>query len=146
MRQEVSNIIVSTSVIKKMIIAVVLAVAFGAFGASSANAADLDTFRHAFTPHKDIVTGELVARLDNLTNQHISRLVCVEARNTSTGARTHLGCLMVEVDPTMSGGNWAVQFGAPMYLLGHGTYQVSYNYQASDGTWHLVTPPVIVYR
>lgn len=140
------NIIVSTSVVKKIFFALVLSIGLLFVATGSAQAADWNTFRHSFTPHKDTVTGELVARLDNLTNQHLSRLVCVEARNTATGAGTHLGCLTVEVDPTMSGGNWAVQFGAPMYLLGHGTYQVSYNYQAVDGTWHLVTPPVVVAR
>ena len=135
------NIIVSTSIVKKMLIAVVLAAAFGLFGFSTDVKAADGTFRHAFTPHKDSVTGELVARLDNISSTSISSLVCVEARNVSTGVKNHLGCLKVNLDATMSSGTWAVQFGAPVHLLKSGTYSVSYNYQASDGTWHLVQPP-----
>lgn len=105
----------------------------------SAHGADEGTLRHAYRPVVVEKTQAMRARVDNFTKVQQKRLVCVEAFNKVSNAKTHLGCLWVDLAPmgsTMS--DWAFEFDAPTYWLTTGNYNVVYTYQGTDGAWHHV--------
>jgi len=98
---------------------------------------DEGTLRHAYRPVVVEKTQAMRARVDNFTQVQQKRLVCVEAFNKVSNAKTHLGCLWVDLAPmnsTMS--DWAFEFDAPTYLLTTGNYNVVYTYQSTDKQWH----------
>lgn len=81
---------------------------------------------------------QTVARttLTNWANTPMTRLVCVEAFQTSSGAKTHLGCLTVHLNTSdMS----SYQFDVPMNMLSSGTHRIVYTYQDAGGFWHQMT-------
>lgn len=105
--------------------------------ASANQAADEGTLRHAYKPVIVENTKNMRARLDNFTSAPVSRLVCVEAFNTVSNMKTHIGCLKVSADMMNSTmGDWAFEFNAPLDQLTKGSYKVVYTYQGTDGMWH----------
>lgn len=105
--------------------------------ASAHEASDEGTLRHAYRPVTVEKTQTMRARVDNFTQVQQKRLVCVEAFNKANNAKTHLGCLWVDLAPmgsTMS--DWAFEFDAPTYWLTTGNYKVVYTFQGADGGWH----------
>lgn len=99
---------------------------------------DEGTLRHAYRPVVVEKTNAMRARVDNFSTDQQTRLVCVEAFNTVSGQKTHLGCLKVNLDSYNSAGQWAFEFDAPTYWLQMGNYNVVYTYQGTDGAWHHV--------
>lgn len=128
--------------LKRILIALVLALGVLSLGATDAKAShdvDSTSVRHAYRPYTNRNTRETTARVDNFIPMDISRLVCVEAFNVATGHKTHLGCLTVELKAYNSTtGNWAFEFNAPTYMLGQGKYRVKYTYQDMNGNWRLI--------
>ena len=97
------------------------------------------TLRHAYKPFTVSETKWMRARVDNFSNMPQKRLVCVEAFNVSTNAKTHLGCLWVDLAGFNSTtGMWAAEFDAPTTMLAPGTYTVVYTYQGADGMWNRI--------
>ena len=96
------------------------------------------TLRHAYKPYTVSETKWMRARVDNFSSQPQKRLVCVEAFNVSTNAKTHLGCLWVDLASYNSMGMWAFEFDVPTTWLAPGTYNVVYTYQGADGMWHRI--------
>lgn len=96
------------------------------------------TLRHAYKPYTVSETKWLRARVDNFSTQPQKRLVCVEAFNVANNAKTHLGCLWVDLAGYNSQGMWAAEFDAPTTMLSPGTYNVVYTYQGGDGMWHRI--------
>lgn len=76
--------------------------------------------------------------ITNWVNAPMTRLVCVEAFNTSTSARTHLGCVLVNfnADGTPIAN---ANINVPLTSLTTGTYRIVYSYQDSAGFWHQMT-------
>lgn len=104
---------------------------------ASAHQTDEGTLRHAYKPV--VLQNKWTrARVDNFSTQPQKRLVCVEAFNTVSNQKNHLGCLRVSLDSFNSQGQWAFEFDAPTHLLSKGTYKVVYTFQGDDGTWHRV--------
>lgn len=95
-----------------------------------------DTLRHAYKPYQVTGRNAVNARVDNFSTQPVKRLVCVEAFNNSSGVKTHLGCLWVDLASYNSQGNWAYEFETPTGQLRPGSYRVVYTYQGSDGGWY----------
>lgn len=95
------------------------------------------TLRHAYKPFTVTETKWMRARVDNFSAVPQKRLVCVEAFNVSTNAKTHLGCLWVDL-AGRGGDMWAAEFDAPTNMLSPGTYNVVYTYQAADGSWNRI--------
>ena len=116
---------------------VLIALAF-AVAPTAASAASNGSLRHAHQPYVVAGTGAMRARVDNFATMPQSRLVCVEAFRTDNGAKTHLGCLTLNLASYRSADQWAVEFDAPTYWLKHGNYRVVYTYQAADGSWHRI--------
>ena len=96
------------------------------------------TLRHAYKPYVVSSTWAMRARIDNFSTSPQSRLVCVEAFNQATGAKSHLGCLTLNLAAYNSMDAWAAEFDAPTYWLKPGNYRVVYTYQAANGSWHRV--------
>ena len=97
------------------------------------------TLRHAYKPVTVTETKWMRARVDNFAAIPQKRLVCVEAFNVATNAKTHLGCLWVDLAATNSStGMWAAEFDVPTTMLSSGTYNVVYTYQGGDGLWHRI--------
>ena len=95
--------------------------------------------RHAYKPYTVAETKWMRARVDNFSNMPQKSLVCVEAFNVSTNAKTHLGCLWVDLASYNSTtGMWAAEFDAPTTMLSPGTYNVVYTYQGADGNWNRI--------
>jgi len=103
-----------------------------------ASADEGDTLRHAYKPFTVSATNWTRARVDNFSSMPQKRLVCVEAFKVSTNAKTHLGCLWVDLAGYNSQGMWAMEFDAPTNMLGPGTYNVVYTYQDDAGMWHSI--------
>ena len=98
-----------------------------------------NTLRHAYKPFTVTETKWTRARVDNFSDTPQKRLVCVEAFNVATNAKTHLGCLWVDLAAhNSSTGSWAAEFDAPTNMLSSGTYNVVYTYQGGDGMWHRI--------
>lgn len=119
-------------------------------GVYANHSGDTLSLQHAYKPHAvtDVPgqTGWTNARVNNITNMNQNSLVCVEAWGTPS-SKTHLGCLKVNLNPTMSSGNWAHEFNAPTAWLNQGTYRLAYTYMDNTGTWQEwkpVKPPVSV--
>ena len=91
---------------------------------------------HAYKPVSKYETNEVQARVNNNTNVSQKRLVCVEAFNSSSNIKTHLGCLWVDLAPMNSGGMWAMDFNTPTNNLKPGNYRIVYTYQDEGGMWH----------
>ena len=100
-----------------------------------AHGQDENTFRHAYKPYVN-PDNSMKARVDNFSANPETRLVCVEAFNNLTGKQTHLGCLWISLAPFNSKDMWAMDFNAPTYMLGIGSYKVVYNYQGTDNVWY----------
>ena len=134
-----------------MVIFLLLAsIAFIPSGVSANHGWDTLDLQHAYKPHAVTdVPGQIGwtnARVNNITNANVNSLVCVEAWGTPS-SKTHLGCLKVNLDPTMSSGNWAQEFNAPTAWLNRGTYRLAYTYQDNNGAWqewNPVKPPATV--
>lgn len=123
---------------KKIFLGLLLFLGLMVLSTSGASAhADDSSYRHAYKPYVVAGTNEMRARINNHSTVSQNRLVCVEAFNNASGAKTHLGCLWVGTD-AMGGTNWAREFNAPTYLLKTGTYTVKYTYKAWDGSWHAI--------
>lgn len=107
---------------------------------ASAHEADEGTLRHAYRPATVELTKTMRARVNNFTQVQQKRLVCVEAFQTVTNTKTHLGCLWVDLAPMNSTmADWAFEFDVPQTsMLSAGNYRVVYTYQATDGAWHHV--------
>ncbi len=103
-----------------------------------ASADDGSTLRQAYKPYTVSSTGWMRARVDNFAAVAQKRLVCVEAFNTVNNAKTHLGCLWVDLAPTNTGGMWASEFDVPTTMLSSGNYNVVYTYQDGEGMWHRI--------
>lgn len=117
----------------------VIGVVVFAFSGNSVSAASTNgTLRHAYKPFVVDSTRAMRARIDNFSTSPQSRLVCVEAFNQATGAKSHLGCLTLDLAAYNSMEAWAVEFDAPTYWLKPGSYRVVYTYQATDGSWHRI--------
>lgn len=104
----------------------------------SAQGAEEGTLRHAYKPVVVSTTGAVRARVDNFSTAPVKRLVCVEAFNNISNAKTHIGCLWVELDSYNSTGMWAKEFDAPTTMLMPGSYRVVYTYQGTDQVWYRV--------
>ena len=102
--------------------------------AVSADQGSSSTLVHAYRPYKVAETNWTRARVNNNTMTAQKRLVCVEAFSNATGAKTHLGCLWVQLDP-MGVNSWAKEFDAPTSWLKPGSYTVVYTYQDDQGMW-----------
>lgn len=100
-----------------------------------AQGTDEDTFRHAYKPYVN-PDNSMKARVDNFSTMPGTRLVCVEAFNNATGAQRHLGCLSISLAAFNTSGMWAMDFNAPTFMLGPGSYKVVYNYKGVDNMWH----------
>lgn len=100
------------------------------------------TVVHAFNPAVITSGGgasSVRARVNNWTNSHQMKLVCVEALKVG-GGNNHLGCLSVHLMPKMAtDGDWAREFDTPVTSLGTGSYRVMYTYQDDKGAWFPVT-------
>lgn len=96
------------------------------------------TLRHAYKPHLLTEHNMMKARVNNHTNVPQKRLVCVEAFKQSTNAKTHLGCLWVDLAAWGSTGMYAREFNVPLWTLTSGSYTIVYTYQSDDGMWHRV--------
>lgn len=97
-----------------------------------------NTLRHAYKPFKVQENNWTRARVNNMTNQAVKRLVCVEARNNSTWVNSHLGCLWVDLAPMGSDQMWAMEFDVPTANLTPGNYTLMYSYQETDSSWHSI--------
>lgn len=96
--------------------------------------------RHAYQPTTVQSTRWMRARVNNITNMPVKRLVCVEAFNNASSTKTHLGCLWVDLSATNSTtGMWAAEFDAPTAWLRPGHYTIVYTYQDQFGNWNRVT-------
>ena len=116
-----------------------LVVALFVFTGSASADEGSGTLRHAYKPTTVAATQWTRARVDNFTAVQQKRLVCVEAFNNATNAKTHLGCLWVNLAPMGSTvSDWAFEFDVPTNMLSPGSYNVVYTYQADDGSWHQI--------
>lgn len=124
---------------KKYILAC-LVFLFGLLVIPSAVSADEgNTLRHAYKPVTVQNTQWMRARINNMTSMPQKRLVCVEAFNNTNNAKTHLGCLWIDLASMNSmDGMWASEFDAPTGWLAPGSYTVVYTYQDSGGMWHRI--------
>ena len=78
------------------------------------------------------------ARVENwISSSQMDRLVCVEAINTISGSKNHLGCATLNLDPRGTGVWWR-EFQTPVNTLPMGTYRITYNYM-DRGMWHQIT-------
>ena len=123
---------------KKIILAVFVFL-FGLFLVpANVSADDGGTLRHAYKP----MTTEnqwMKARVNNHTTMHQKRLVCVEAFNNANNAKTHLGCLWVDLAAMGTVDSmWAAEFDAPTSWLSPGSYTVVYTYQDEGNMWHRI--------
>jgi len=124
---------------KKIVLGVFIVLGmFLALPAKASAHTDGTDLRHAYQPVVVRETNATKARINNHTNVAVSKLVCVEAFKNSNGAKTHLGCLTVNLDPHMGGSNWAAEFEVPTYLLGPGIYTLKYTFRDTDGSWHAI--------
>ena len=129
-RKEVINL-------KKLFLGLLLVLGLMVFLPRSASAhTDDNAYRLAYKPYVT-ANKEMTARINNHSMSNQNRLVCVEAWNNASGAKTHLGCLWLGLDG-MGGTWWGKEFNAPTYLLKTGSYTVRYTYKASDGFWHTI--------
>lgn len=128
---------------KKLLLSILFTVVlvFVSAGVASAHEpSDEGTLRHAYRPVVVEKTNAMRARVDNFTQVQQKRLVCVEAFHKVSNAKTHLGCLWVDLAPMNSTmADWAFEFDVPQTsMLSPGTYNVVYTYQSTDGAWHHV--------
>lgn len=105
---------------------------------ASADEGTSPSVRHAYRPYTVAENGWMKARINNVADMPQKRLVCVEAFNNANNAKTHLGCLWVDMAAHNSGGMWGVEFNAPTSWLSPGNYTVVYTYQAGDGSWNRI--------
>lgn len=108
---------------------------------TTAYASDVQTsewikLQQAFKPHRDSVTGEMIARVNNWSTSAFSGWICAQEKSAQTGKMYHRGCLKAELAPRWSGGEWSMQFGVPTQWGG----AVYYTYQGADGVWRSVAP------
>jgi hypothetical protein len=94
--------------------------------------------RHAYKPVVLNNINMMQARVNNHTSMPQKRLVCVEAFNTASNAKTHLGCLWVDLAAWGSEGMYASQFNVPLGMLMPGNYNVVYTYQGDNGAWYRI--------
>lgn len=83
--------------------------------------------QHAFMPHRDSVTGEMIARVNNWSGTRFEGWVC--ATEKAEGKSWHLGCLPVHL-----GNMEGMQFGVRTHYMGssvHYTYKSTmYGYES----------------
>lgn len=99
-----------------------------------------NTLKHAYNPVTVPQTGWTRARVNNMSNAHQDRLVCVEAWRQ--GTKNHLGCLRLDLNPMGTAnelGGWAKEFDAPTAWLAPGNYKVEYTYQGANGMWQPIS-------
>lgn len=123
----------------KKIILACLVFLFGLFLVPSASADDGSALKHAYKPVTIQETQWTRARVNNHTTIPQKRLVCVEAFNNANNAKTHLGCLWVDLAGMGTVDSmWAAEFDAPTSWLSPGSYTVVYTYQDEGGMWHRI--------
>ena len=106
---------------------------------ASAQEANSDsTLRHAYKPVVLSSISMMQARVNNHANVAQKRLVCVEAFKTVTNAKTHLGCLWLDLAAWGSTGMYAMEFNVPLWSLASGSYNVVYTFQSGDGSWNRI--------
>jgi hypothetical protein len=90
----------------------------------------------AFKPYKSTDNNWLTARINNMTQNSQSNLICVEGSHTN-GRRMNLGCLTVDWSTLNNTPIWNFEFNAPLYL-NKGRW-ISYTYKNGQGKWYNIS-------
>jgi len=127
-----------SNIIRRLLTIVFVVIGLFALAASGSEvkAADGTTLRHAFVAHRDTVTGEMVARVNNWTGARFNGWIC--ATEVTNSRSYHRGCLKADLAPLYMGEPGSIQFGVTTLYGG----SVRYTYQGADSVWRAVASAV----